>query len=44
VVLGGGAAKVADARVVAGALRVALWSALAMGVTAGAGALLGTAL
>jgi vacuolar iron transporter family protein len=43
-ILGGVAAKVSGARVVAGALRVALWSALAMGVTAGAGALLGTAL
>jgi vacuolar iron transporter family protein len=43
-VLGGVAAKVSGARVVDGALRVALWSALAMGVTAGAGALLGTAL
>jgi VIT1/CCC1 family predicted Fe2+/Mn2+ transporter len=43
-VLGGLAAKVAGARVVTGALRVALWSALAMGVTAGAGALLGTQL
>jgi VIT1/CCC1 family predicted Fe2+/Mn2+ transporter len=43
-VLGGIAAKVSGARVVAGALRVALWSALAMGATAGAGALLGTQL
>jgi hypothetical protein len=43
-VLGGVAAKVAGARVAAGALRVALWSALAMGVTAAAGALLGTEL
>lgn len=42
--LGGIAAKVSGAPVVAGALRVALWSALAMGVTAGAGALLGTQL
>lgn len=42
--LGGLAAKVSGARVVTGALRVASWSALAMGVTAGAGALLGTAL
>jgi len=44
VVLGGLAAKVSGAKVAAGALRVALWSALAMGVTAGAGALLGTQL
>jgi VIT1/CCC1 family predicted Fe2+/Mn2+ transporter len=43
-VLGGIAAKVSGAGIVAGALRVALWSALAMGVTAGAGALLGTRL
>jgi VIT1/CCC1 family predicted Fe2+/Mn2+ transporter len=42
--LGGLSAKAGGADVVAGALRVALWSALAMGVTAGAGALLGTAL
>jgi VIT1/CCC1 family predicted Fe2+/Mn2+ transporter len=43
-VLGGLAAKVSGAHVAAGALRVALWSALAMGVTAAAGALLGTQL
>lgn len=42
--LGGVAAKVSGAKVVAGALRVTVWSALAMGVTAGAGAVLGTAL
>ena len=41
--LGGVSAKVGGAPVVAGALRVACWSALAMGVTAGVGALLGTA-
>jgi vacuolar iron transporter family protein len=41
--LGGLSAKVGGANVVRGALRVALWSALAMGVTAGVGALLGTA-
>jgi VIT1/CCC1 family predicted Fe2+/Mn2+ transporter len=41
--LGGVSAKVGGADVMTGALRVALWSALAMGVTAGVGALLGTA-
>jgi VIT1/CCC1 family predicted Fe2+/Mn2+ transporter len=41
--LGGLSAKAGGADVVAGAVRVALWSALAMGVTAGAGALLGAA-
>jgi vacuolar iron transporter family protein len=41
--LGGLSAKAGGANVVPAALRVALWSALAMGVTAGAGALLGTA-
>jgi len=41
--LGGVSAKVGGADVVTGALRVALWSALAMGVTAGIGALIGTA-
>jgi VIT1/CCC1 family predicted Fe2+/Mn2+ transporter len=41
-VLGGVSAKAGGADVLAGALRVALWSALAMGVTAGIGALLGT--
>jgi VIT1/CCC1 family predicted Fe2+/Mn2+ transporter len=40
--LGGVSAKVGGANVMTGALRVALWSALAMGVTAGVGALLGT--
>ncbi|MDP9064399.1 MAG: VIT family protein [Pseudomonadota bacterium] len=39
--LGGVSARVGGAPVVAGALRVALWSAVAMGVTAGVGALLG---
>ena len=34
---------VGGANVLTGALRVALWSALAMGVTAGVGALFGTA-
>ena len=34
----------ANEDVLAGALRVGLWSALAMGVTAGVGALLGTAI
>ena len=42
--LGGISAKVGGANVIAGALRVALWSALAMGVTAGVGALVGTTL
>jgi VIT1/CCC1 family predicted Fe2+/Mn2+ transporter len=41
--LGAISAKIGGAQVVTGALRVALWSALAMGVTAGVGALLGTA-
>src|SRR6202049_1042610 len=40
--LGGVSAKVGGADVMTGALRVALWSALAMGVTAGVGALVGT--
>ena len=40
--LGGVSAKVGGARVVTGALRVALWSAVAMGVTSGVGALLAT--
>ena len=40
--LGGLSARVGGADVVAGALRVGLWSALAMGVTAAAGALRGT--
>ena len=42
--LGGLSAKVAGADILAAATRVTLWSALAMGVTAGAGALLGSAL
>ncbi len=42
-ILGGISAKIGGADVPTGALRVALWSALAMGVTAGVGALLGTA-
>ncbi|MDB6083197.1 MAG: rane protein [Gammaproteobacteria bacterium] len=41
--LGGISAKVGGADVITGATRVVLWSALAMGVTAGVGALLGTA-
>lgn len=41
--LGGISAKVGGANVLTGALRVALWSALAMAVTAGVGALLGSA-
>jgi VIT1/CCC1 family predicted Fe2+/Mn2+ transporter len=40
--LGAISAKIGGAQIVTGALRVALWSALAMGVTAGVGALLGT--
>jgi VIT1/CCC1 family predicted Fe2+/Mn2+ transporter len=40
-VLGGVAAKVGGANVITGALRVAGWSALAMGVTAAIGALSG---
>ena len=40
--LGGISAKAGGADVMTGALRVALWSALAMGVTAGIGALVGT--
>jgi VIT1/CCC1 family predicted Fe2+/Mn2+ transporter len=43
-VLGGVAARVGGAGVAAGAIRVLFWGALAMGVTAGAGALFGTAL
>jgi VIT1/CCC1 family predicted Fe2+/Mn2+ transporter len=42
--LGGVSAKVGGADVMTGALRVTLWSALAMGVTAGVGALVGTAI
>jgi VIT1/CCC1 family predicted Fe2+/Mn2+ transporter len=41
--LGGVSAKVGGADVTTGAVRVALWSALAMGVTAAVGALLGAA-
>ena len=41
--LGGLAARAGGAPVTVGALRVTLWGALAMGVTAGIGALLGTA-
>ena len=41
--LGGVSAKVGGADVITGAVRVALWSALAMGVTAGVGTLLGIA-
>jgi VIT1/CCC1 family predicted Fe2+/Mn2+ transporter len=41
--LGGISAKVGGAPVLTGALRVGMWSALAMGVTAAAGALLGAA-
>ena len=43
VVLGGVAARVGGARPVASAIRVAFWGALAMGLTAGAGALFGAA-
>jgi VIT1/CCC1 family predicted Fe2+/Mn2+ transporter len=42
--LGGLAARAGGARVAVGALRVTLWGALAMGVTAGVGALFGTAM
>lgn len=42
-ILGGVSAKAGGADVRTGALRVALWSALAMAVTAGVGALLGAA-
>jgi VIT1/CCC1 family predicted Fe2+/Mn2+ transporter len=41
-VLGGVAARAGGARVLKGAVRVAFWGALAMGATAGAGALFGT--
>jgi len=41
--LGGLAARVGGAPVTMGAMRVTLWGALAMGVTAGVGALFGTA-
>ncbi len=40
--LGGVAARVGGARVTVGAMRVTFWGALAMGVTAGVGALFGT--
>jgi vacuolar iron transporter family protein len=40
--LGGLAARVGGARITVGALRVTLWGALAMGLTAGVGALFGT--
>jgi vacuolar iron transporter family protein len=40
--LGGWSAKVGGASVQTGALRVAFWSALAMGVTAGVGAIVGS--
>jgi VIT1/CCC1 family predicted Fe2+/Mn2+ transporter len=43
-ILGGVSAKAGGADVTTGALRVAMWSALAMAVTAGVGALLGTAI
>jgi VIT1/CCC1 family predicted Fe2+/Mn2+ transporter len=43
-ILGGVSAKVGGANVVTAALRVALWSALAMAVTAGVGALWGRAI
>jgi len=41
--LGGLAARVGGARVTVGAIRVTLWGALAMGLTAGVGALFGAA-
>lgn len=41
-VLGGLAARVGGARVMIGSLRVTFWGALAMGATAGVGALFGT--
>jgi VIT1/CCC1 family predicted Fe2+/Mn2+ transporter len=41
--LGGVAARVGSARVTVGAMRVTFWGALAMGLTAGVGALFGTA-
>ena len=40
--LGEVAARVGGARVTVGAMRVAFWGALAMGLTAGVGALFGT--
>jgi VIT1/CCC1 family predicted Fe2+/Mn2+ transporter len=42
VILGALAARAGGASIMPGALRVAFWGALAMGITAGAGALLGT--
>lgn len=42
-ILGGVAARVGGAPTVAGAIRVMFWGALAMGLTAGVGALFGTA-
>ncbi len=44
VVLGGATAYAGGASIVRGAVRVAFWGALAMGLTAGAGRLLGTAI
>ena len=41
-ILGGLAAHAGGARVIVGAMRVTLWGALAMGLTAGVGALFGT--
>ncbi len=41
--LGGLAAYIGDANVTTGIMRITFWSALAMGVTAGIGALIGTA-
>jgi VIT1/CCC1 family predicted Fe2+/Mn2+ transporter len=41
-ILGGLAARVGGAKVTTGALRVTFWGALAMGLTAGVGALFGT--
>lgn len=41
--LGGLAAHIGSANVVTGIMRITFWSALAMGVTAGVGALIGTA-
>jgi len=41
-VLGGVAAHAGGASLTAGAMRVTFWSALAMGLTAGVGALFGT--
>jgi len=43
VLLGGLATRAGGAPVTVGAMRVTLWGALAMGVTAGVGALFGTA-